>query len=86
MFKMTIAGYDFTLRFEESAAPQTVAFIKNLLPLEDEVIHVRWSGGAIWIPFGQKYSTLDLDYENATCHPAPGNSCSTSVDPANPNY
>lgn len=72
MLKMTVNDLEFTLKLEEAAAPKTVAFIKELLPLKDRVIHVRWSGGAVWIPFGEKYTKLDLNYENATCHPSAG--------------
>ena len=60
----------FAARLEEEAAPGTVAAFRRLLPLESRVIHVRWSGEATWIPFG------DLDVgvgpENATAYPAPG--------------
>jgi len=60
----------FAARLEEETAPGTVAAFRRLLPLESRVIHVRWSGEATWIPFG------DLDVgvgpENATAYPAPG--------------
>jgi hypothetical protein len=51
-------------------APRTVDVIRGLLPLEDQLVHCRWSGQGCWIPFGQDY--LDLAPENATSHPAPG--------------
>jgi hypothetical protein len=51
-------------------APRTVDVIRGLLPLEDRLVHCRWSGQGCWIPFGQDY--LDLAPENATSHPAPG--------------
>jgi hypothetical protein len=54
----------------EDEAPETVSALRRLLPLESRIIHVRWSGEACWIPFG------DLDVgvgpENATSYPAPG--------------
>ena len=31
-------------------APKTVNAFLNLLPYEQRVIHVRWSGEAIWVP------------------------------------
>jgi hypothetical protein len=54
----------------EGAAPATVAAVRRLLPLEARIIHVRWSGEACWVPFGE----LDVGVgpENATCYPAPG--------------
>ena len=70
MLEIAAAGFDFVARFEEEAAPQTVAAFRRLLPLESRIIHVRWSGEGGWIPFG------DLDVgigpENATCYPNPG--------------
>ena len=50
--------------------PQTVAAFRRLLPLESRIIHVRWSGEAGWIPFGDL--DLGLGPENATCYPIPG--------------
>jgi uncharacterized protein DUF3830 len=70
MLEISAAGFDFVARFEEEAAPETVAAFRRLLPLESRIIHVRWSGEGGWIPFG------DLDVgigpENATCYPNPG--------------
>jgi hypothetical protein len=51
-------------------APRTVAVIRGLLPLHEQLVHCRWSGQGCWIPFGQDF--LDLEPENATSHPAPG--------------
>jgi hypothetical protein len=41
-----------------------------MLPLESQFIHVRWSGEAIWIPFGDR--RLGLAPENATSYALPG--------------
>ena len=41
-----------------------------MLPLESRVIHVRWSGESMWIPFGDL--ELGLGPENATRFPNPG--------------
>ena len=65
-----IGGELFEAFFEERDAPLTVARFRALLPFEDRIIHVRWSGEACWIPMGER--DLDLRYENATRHPAPG--------------
>ena len=68
--KITIAGHVFDARFESDAAPDTCAAFQARLPFESQVVHVRWSGEAVWIPLG------DLDfgvgYENHTSFPAPG--------------
>jgi hypothetical protein len=62
--------YTFPARFETTAAPKTVAVFRRLLPYENKVIHVRWSGEAVWIPLGEL--NFGLDYENHTSYPAPG--------------
>ncbi|MFC7607955.1 DUF3830 family protein [Teichococcus aestuarii] len=70
-----IGGEIFQARFEEAAAPRTVARFRQLLPYQDRIIHVRWSGEACWIPMGER--DLSIGYENATSYPAPGRSSST---------
>jgi hypothetical protein len=62
--------YRFDGEFETAAAPKTVAVFKKLLPYENKVIHVRWSGEAVWIPLGEH--DFGLTYENHTSYPAPG--------------
>lgn len=68
--KVTISGMVFDARLETQKAPQTCAAFAARLPFESKVVHVRWSGEAVWIPLG------DLDfgvgYENHTSYPAPG--------------
>src|SRR4051794_4847559 len=72
MSKLVIRAGDFTFdaRFEEQLAPKTVAAFRKAMPFESHIIHVRWSGEAVWMPLG------DLDfgvgYENHTSYPAPG--------------
>ena len=70
MLEITAGGYGFAARLEEEDAPQTVAAFRRLLPLESRIIHVRWSGEAGWIPFGEL--DLGLGPENATSYPHPG--------------
>ena len=68
---LIMAGpYTFPARFETAAAPKTVAVFRRLLPYENKLIHVRWSGEAVWIPLGEH--NFGLDYENHTSYPAPG--------------
>jgi Protein of unknown function (DUF3830) len=57
-------------RLEEQAAPKTCAAFKRLLPLDSQIVHVRWSGEGVWIPFGDR--DFGIGYENHTSHPAPG--------------
>ncbi len=64
------SGFRFVARLEEELAPKTCAIFRAMLPLETRIIHARWSGEACWIPFGNL--NLELEYENHTSHPAPG--------------
>ena len=70
MLEIDAGGFSFRARLEEDTAPRTVAAFRTLLPLESRIIHVRWSGEAGWIPFGEL--DLGLGAENATCYPHPG--------------
>lgn len=69
---LSIAASDFELkaRFEENAAPATVAAFRRMLPLESKIIHVRWSGEGGWIPMGDL--EVGIGAENATRYPSPG--------------
>ena len=70
MFEITAAGFTFRARYEEEAAPATVAAFRAILPFDERIIHVRWSGESTWIPWGDR--ELGIGPENATCYPAPG--------------
>ena len=62
--------FTFDAKLETEAAPKTCAAFLKHMPFKSQVVHVRWSGEAVWIPLG------DLDfgvtYENHTSYPAPG--------------
>lgn len=62
--------FDFVARLEEDLAPATCARFKAMMPYEERVIHVRWSGEGVWIPMGD--TSYDLPWENPTRYPAPG--------------
>jgi hypothetical protein len=57
-------------RLETAAAPLTCAAFRQLLPFASEVIHVRWSGEAMWAPLGDL--SIGVPAENATTYPHPG--------------
>ncbi len=67
---LTIGEFTLTARFEADAAPRTCAAFRRLLPLESHVLHVRWSGQAVWVPLGDL--PTGLPPENATSYPTPG--------------
>ena len=60
----------FDARFLDDLAPLTCARFRALLPWSANLIHVRWSGEAMWVPMGEM--ALDLPPENATSYPSPG--------------
>jgi hypothetical protein len=70
MIEIEAAGFRFVARWEDEAAPQTVAAFRRILPFEDRIIHCRWSGESNWIPWGDR--ELGVGPENATSYPAPG--------------
>jgi hypothetical protein len=67
--KVTIAGTVFAARFEADA-PKTCAAFSARMPFESKIVHVRWSGEAVWIPLGDL--DFGVSYENHTSFPAPG--------------
>ena len=68
--RIKAAQYQFIARFENERAPKTCAKFKGMLPYNERIIHVRWSGEGCWIPLGEL--DLGLTYENHTSYPAPG--------------
>jgi len=70
LIDITAGPFTFVARLEEELAPVTCAKFLSLLPYEDSLIHVRWSGEGCWIPMGN--TPYDLPWENPTRHPAPG--------------
>jgi hypothetical protein len=61
---------NFVAKFEEKAAPKTVAAFRKLLPYKQKLVHCRWSGEGCWIPLGE--FKIEVGFENHTSHPAPG--------------
>jgi hypothetical protein len=62
--------FSFLGRLEDALAPKTCAAFRAMLPYEERLIHVRWSGEGVWIPMGDQ--EFDLPWENNTSYPAPG--------------
>jgi hypothetical protein len=68
--KITAGGFIFKAKLEEENAPKTCSAFMKLLPYKNKIIHVRWSGEAVWIPLGD--FNLGVGYENHTSHPSKG--------------
>jgi hypothetical protein len=71
VLRITTGEFEFTARLEAEKAPQTIAVLRGLLPLESKLVQARWSGEAAWVPLGWELD-LELGPENATTYPAPG--------------
>jgi hypothetical protein len=65
-----VGPHEFRARFETASAPLTCAAFRRLLPFRSQVIHVRWSGEAVWAPLGDL--SIGVAPENATTYPHPG--------------
>jgi hypothetical protein len=63
------AGHRFVAETHPDA-PETVAAFLKLLPYRQQLIHVRWSGEACWVPLGD--FQLGVGFENHTSHPSVG--------------
>ena len=70
MIHITAGPFSLQARLEDQKAPLTCRRFEELLPYTNKIIHVRWSGEAVWIPMGDFH--MDLDYENHTSHPSRG--------------
>ena len=68
--KINVAGREMLAILEEEKAPNTCQVFKKMLPLKEKMIHVRWSGQGVWIPYGENRPALG--YENNTSHPQKG--------------
>jgi hypothetical protein len=69
LIRITSGGETF-LAEPNPDAPRTVAAFAALLPYRQRLIHVRWSGEAVWVPLGD--FRLDVGFENHTGHPSRG--------------
>lgn len=70
MLRITAGPFDFSAQMEEADAPETCLAFSKLLPFQNKIIHVRWSGEAVWVPLGE--FDVGVGYENHTSHPSRG--------------
>src|SRR5215217_8497072 len=71
LLRITVGDtFVYTVRMEQTDAPQTCAAFERLLPYRQKIIHARWSGEACWIPLGE--FQLGVGFENHTSHPSRG--------------
>lgn len=67
-----IGDRTFTATLLPEEAPESVDALRQLLPLEETVKHVRWSGYAIYVenPGGDATDLTGLPRENFCIHPS----------------
>jgi hypothetical protein len=70
LVRITSGDFTFAGRLQRERTPRTCEAFAGLLPYEQRVIHVRWSGESCWIPLGD--FDLGVPFEDATSYPAPG--------------
>jgi hypothetical protein len=71
VLRITVGDFEFAARLEDEKAPNTVAALRGLLPLQSKLVQARWSGEAAWVPLGWELE-LGIGPENATSYPGPG--------------
>lgn len=66
-----VAEYTFTAELFEDDAPESIAAMREFLPLESTLMHVRWSGIATWINIDE-IELPEISRENHTVYPSRG--------------
>jgi hypothetical protein len=66
-----IEGDAFTATLLENEAPRSVEAFREFLPLESQLMHVRWSGHATWINIDE-IDLPEIPRENHTVYPSRG--------------
>jgi hypothetical protein len=66
-----IDGTVFTANLHEDEAPHSVDALREFLPHESHLMHVRWSGHATWINIDE-IDLPEIPRENHTVYPSRG--------------
>lgn len=69
--ELVVDGTVFTAELLPEKAPQSVAAVREFLPLHSELMHVRWSGHATWINIDE-IDLPEIPRENHTVYPSYG--------------
>ena len=69
--EIDVADYTFEAPLLDDRAPESVAALRDFLPLESELMHVRWSGHATWINIDE-IELPEVPRENHTVYPSRG--------------
>jgi hypothetical protein len=66
-----IDGDVYTAELLEEEAPRSVEAMRDFLPLESQLMHVRWSGHATWVNIDE-IDLPEIPRENHTVYPSRG--------------
>lgn len=69
--ELDIAGDVYTAELLEDEAPESIAAMRDFIPLETDVMHVRWSGHAVWANIDE-IDLPEVPRENHTVYPSRG--------------
>ena len=69
--ELDIAGDVYTAELLEDEAPESIEAMRGFLPLETDVMHVRWSGHAVWANIDE-IELPEVPRENHTVYPSRG--------------
>ena len=71
MLAIDIEGETFAGELFEDRAPASIDAMCDFLPLDSELMHVRWSGHAVWVNIDE-VELPDVPRENHTVYPSRG--------------
>ncbi|MEF8800362.1 MAG: DUF3830 family protein, partial [Halolamina sp.] len=69
--ELTVGGNQYSGNLLDEAAPASVEALETFLPHESELMHVRWSGHAVWVNIDE-VALPELPRENHTVYPSRG--------------
>jgi len=69
--ELTVGDNQYTATLLPSEAPESVAAVREFLPLESTLMHVRWSGHATWVNIDE-VDLSSVPRENHTVYPSRG--------------
>ncbi|RJT07479.1 DUF3830 family protein [Halococcus sp. IIIV-5B] len=71
MLTIELNDTTFTAELHPDRAPESVAAVREFLPLDSQLMHVRWSGIATWINIDE-INLPEIPRENHTVYPSRG--------------
>ncbi|GAB7011489.1 DUF3830 family protein [Halorubrum trueperi] len=71
LLEIDVDGKTYTGELFDSRTPASIDAMREFLPLESELKHVRWSGHAIWVNI-DNIDLPDVPRENHTVYPSRG--------------